>query len=306
MNKIEKYRKLLDSVSDTLVRAYNDNCHVLLRTELFVLEISIKRTVFIWRVCLGLLFFYLCMTVGAFVVLQWYAETSLLKGPSSLIIWLSPLVAMLALAVRKSDKLDKKGTEAEEKLKAFEKVIEVLDPADIRNGSLRSVTVLDEVGIKDNIWILAKKLLFTQELLAFARKSAYFRHNFIYQLNTDGITLSQRLDSCIKHAATVGMLRSREQIVRDMQKASGVDEKSFNRVQNPYLFHSKGSIYCVCAEALCPNGIKLAVYLHTDGVWRSKAITPDPWDPSKSLQTGYFTKEEAEKLLSRMDLVVSV
>jgi len=301
-----KYHKLINSVAEPQIVGYERHTGLNLRSEIRKIE-ELER-----RKGRMLVITVISSLISALAILAFFTFVLNVPAPIEKRTILAIIVGVVFLFVnmicfiRKVSEIDAKQVDSERNLDAFERVINELDPTDIRNKPLREVTVLGEVGIKDNALKLAKRLLLTQKLLAIATKCSYATHDDILRLQMEDEELSRRLSSCIRCGVAVGVVFSRENVIRDVMKSCGVDEDAFLQVRNPYLFHNKGDQYCVCAEALCPDGVILAVYLHTDGVWRSKAVTPDPNDPSEVLNTGFYTKGEAEKILSGMNLLVSL
>jgi hypothetical protein len=218
---IEKYKKLLDSVAITLQESYSKNFNINLREEFGEMVKAIKKIQFIWRAWLVGLTLY-CL--AAFIVLIIRPiitnEESIIRVLYStlyLIILMSPPVTALVLVIRKTNKLDKIISEAEQKLDAFEKVIDVLDPADLRAGTIRSRGVLTESGIRETLIILVKKLLFFQQSLQFASGCPYSTVREVEELCIIGDSLSLRLDVCISAANSVRISYQRLRVVRDVE-----------------------------------------------------------------------------------------
>jgi hypothetical protein len=228
VNKIEYYKKLLEGVSCTLTEAYNKNFNVNLWEEVERMDKSIRKGLFIWRAYLASFAFYFALTIIALCVgpLPWTKIGDPMLGSlyftGCLIIWFLPIAVVLTLTVRKSNKLGNDASESEKKLKAFEEVIEALDSADLHPQPLRENTILSEVGIRDNILRLVKRLLFAQDLIGYSKKSLFVGPEETREVCWQADVLSRRFDKCIEYANLVGVSISREQAVRDVKKMNGV------------------------------------------------------------------------------------
>jgi hypothetical protein len=226
MYSIQIYQKLLDSVSSALIEAYNKHFNVNLWEELEKMVKAEKKRMFIFHIFMVPLMMYLLVCV---IVMFGYNRTMYdepMTAPQYLIgiAWLLPIIISFVIFKYKDSKWNNIQDGAGEKLEAFGKVIKDLDPADLRPRPLREVTVLDEVGVRDNILKLTRKLLFVQDILRFAEKSRYARFSEVEEAKVPIGELSRRLSECIKHANSVGVSISREWAVLEVQKACEVTE----------------------------------------------------------------------------------